>query len=158
SSGQHPAEALTAEGVPGLLPPEIGRAVLALAAAEGAETEAVARAVAVLGARPAPTNLVVAVAGLLEAAAEDAMHTLAGLGLLTRVEDEVALASPAVARTVADAIRPSHRQELHARAARHLLAAGAPVTEAAEHLVHAPLGLPGTAEVLQRAATDAVRQ
>ncbi|WP_344641230.1 helix-turn-helix transcriptional regulator [Kitasatospora cystarginea] len=149
---------LTGEQLGSLLPPAVGRAVLGLVASAGADAVAVVRATAVLGGDGSAVDLVAGVAGLSQPAAEDAVHTLVHAGLLVRTEDEIGFSCPLVAEAVADAVRPSRRQELHGRAARLLLEGDAPLTEVAGHLMHGPVGDGCTAEVLRGAASQATRQ
>ncbi|MFI6449390.1 AAA family ATPase [Kitasatospora sp. NPDC050543] len=155
-AGQHEPATLTAKRLAGCLPPGVARAVHGLVCDLGPDATAVAQATAVLGSAPT-TDLVAGVAGLGEPAAEDAADALVRAGLLVRAEDGIAFACPVIAEAVAAEILPSRRQQLHAAASSRLLARGAALEEAAGHLLDGPLGLPGTPEVLRRAAAEAAR-
>ncbi|MFF0215359.1 ATP-binding protein [Streptomyces vinaceus] len=136
--------------------PGVGRAVQGLITSFGPDALAAARALVVLGGS-ADVLLLSGVAELGEGATRDAVHGLVRAGLMTDTGESVGFAIPLVATAFADEVAPSLRHELHARAARLLLAQDAPLEEVAAHLLHAPLGVPGAAEVLHSAATQAAQ-
>ncbi|MEV4612609.1 AAA family ATPase [Kitasatospora sp. NPDC049258] len=151
-----PPDARTAADLLRHVPPDVGRAVYTLLANTGPHAAAVAQAVAVLGGTPA-VELVAEAAGLTEGEAADAGDALVRAGLVVRCGDGLRFVCPTLATAVADGVVPSARQELHRRAARLLMARQAPVDLIAGHLLRSPVGEPGTAEVLRRAAVAAVQ-
>ncbi|MET9883430.1 AAA family ATPase [Streptomyces sp. NPDC006430] len=156
ASGATPA-ALTAQDLTRYVPAGVGRALHSLIRNSGPHPLATAQALVVLDGS-ADTTLVAGVAGLADDAALDAVHGLVRAGLMTRSGDVVAFACPVLAAAFADEVAPGQRHQLHARAARLLLAQDAPVEDVAAHLLRAPLGIPGAAEVLRTAAAQAMRR
>lgn len=147
-----PFEALTTGELTRCTPAGVGRAVHGLIKNCGSDALAVAQALVVLDGS-ADIVLLAGVAALTEGDAQDTVQGLVRAGLMTCAHEEVAFASPLLASAFAEEVVPSRRQELHARAARLLLAQDAPLKEVAAHFCQAPLGVPGAADVLQAAAS-----
>ncbi|MCM2422656.1 LuxR family transcriptional regulator [Streptomyces sp. RKAG293] len=137
-----------------LMPPGVRRAVHGLIKNCGPDSLAVAHALVVLDGS-ADVALLAGVAELVEGRALDAVHGLVRAGLMTRTDETVVFASPLAAAAFAKEIVPSRRQQLHARAALLQLAQDAPLEVTAAHFRQAPLGVPGAAEVLYAAASQA---
>ncbi|WP_369374223.1 AAA family ATPase [Streptomyces sp. cg36] len=146
-----PFDARTAGELTRHTPAGVGRAVHGLIRNCGSDALAVAQALVVLDGS-ADTVLLAGVAALTEGGAQDAVRGLVRAGLMTCTDEEVAFVSPLLASAFAEEVAPSRRQELHARAARLMLAQDAPLESAAAHLRRAPVGVPGAADVLQAAA------
>ncbi|HET6353182.1 AAA family ATPase [Streptomyces sp.] len=138
----------------GALLPELAPAVRSLLRGTGAHSEAVAGAVAVLGS-PRPVELIAEVTSVPQPAAEDAVHTLVRAGILHQCEQGVAIAASLLSDAVEQFVAPSRRQELHAGAARFLLARVAAPDQVAHHVLHCAPGQPFAPEVLRRAAAEA---
>ncbi|MCM2422654.1 LuxR family transcriptional regulator [Streptomyces sp. RKAG293] len=155
-SGATP-DARTASELTRYAPAGVGRAAHGLIKNSGPHALAVAQALTVLDGS-ADVVLLAGVAGLAEGALQDAVHGLVRIGLMTRTDDIVAFASPLVSASFAEEVVPSRRQELHARAARLLLAQDAPLENVAAHFQQAPLGVPGAAETLRAAAAQAAQK
>jgi DNA-binding CsgD family transcriptional regulator len=120
--------------------------------ARSSDRVAVARAVAVLGDGAGLAD-VAALAGLERAAAASAADTLTRTGIFA-AEPELAFAHPIVRTAVYGDLEPRECALAHARAARILHVAGAPVERVANHLLSTqPAGDPWAVEVLRAAAT-----
>ncbi|WP_405810633.1 AAA family ATPase [Streptomyces sp. NBC_00210] len=149
--------AVTAAELTRYIPDGVGRALRSLIKDFGPDALAVAEALAMLGGR-AEAVFVAGVAGVTEVATQDVVHALVQAGLMTTCEGGMAFSCSVIGAAFADELVPSRLRELHARAACHLLAQGAPVEESAAHLLLAPLGVPGAAEVLHTAASQAMQR
>ncbi|GAA5143805.1 hypothetical protein GCM10023340_10090 [Nocardioides marinquilinus] len=126
---------------------------LGLLAAPAAE---VAAAVAVLG-RDAELPVVAALAGTEDGEAADAVAALARAEIL-RDDYPLGFVHPLVADAVYRDLAPGHRQMRHARAARVLAEAGAPLESVAAQLLQAPPGGDAWAVASLRAAATRARE
>ncbi|MGW7367632.1 ATP-binding protein [Streptomyces sp. NPDC054841] len=156
ASGATPAT-LTVEELTRYIPVGVGQALHGLIKNSGPHALATAEALMVLDGS-ADIVLVAGVAELTEEATRDAVHGLVRAGLVKVSEDAVTFACPVIAVAFGGEVLPSRRSELHGRAARLLLAQDAPVELIAAHLLLAPLGLPGAADVLHTAAAQAMER
>ncbi len=137
------ATALAAEGVAGgdadvarvaeIGPEAVARAVRLRLARLPEEARALARAASVLG-DGALLEDAAATAGLAPAEAAAAASALVEVELL-RARDTVAFVHPVVRGAVHASLGPLEQREAHARAARHLAAAGRPPEQIAAHIL-----------------------
>ncbi|MTD44914.1 AAA family ATPase [Conexibacter sp. W3-3-2] len=113
----------------------------------------VAAAAALLGSDATPARLS-AVAAIGAEAVTVAVGSAAAANVLTQADGVVRFAHPVLREAVLSGLRPGERQELHARAARSLAAAGAPAERLVPHLLATPPGvLPDAAQRLYAAGT-----
>ncbi|TQK50152.1 AAA ATPase-like protein [Streptomyces sp. SLBN-118] len=152
-------DADTGADLAGYVPAEVGRTLQATLRAYGPEAVATAEAAAVLSGPPAPApaaDLIAFAADMPQPAVEDSLHTLTATGLMIRAEAGTAFSSPVVSVAIANEVRPSRHQELHARAARFLIDQGAAWDCVAPHLLNAPLGQSWVVDALLLAADEAM--
>jgi DNA-binding CsgD family transcriptional regulator len=147
--------AAEAERVKRLLPVGVARAVIARLQRLPEHASAAAQAIAVLGAG-AQLRWLMAIAGLTERAASEAVDALGAASLLRHHGGRIEFAHPLTQSAVYDSIPPARRSLMHAEAARLLQREGAPLDRVASHLILAPpAGDRGTTETLIRAASVA---
>jgi DNA-binding CsgD family transcriptional regulator len=150
-TAEHASRALTAG------PEPIGRAVSLRLARLPAEASALAGAAAVLG-DGAELRHVTALAGLESEAAARAATSLVRADVL-RGEDPLEFAHPVVRTAAYRAMPADERSRRHRRAGDLLLEAGAPLEQAAAHLVQTlPDGDASVVATLRRAAEHALAQ
>jgi DNA-binding CsgD family transcriptional regulator len=114
------------------VPPSVRDAILERAARLGADAQCVIRAAAVL-AKPADETALLAVAGPLEGAEQDAIAEALACGLLSEdAQGLLALRHALACRAVLEAIPPRQRRTLHQRAGE-ALQESAPVARLAHH-------------------------
>ncbi len=146
----------SAEAVPAVLaaaPDAVRRRVNAALAAVPAGARALANALAILGEAELP--LAAALAEIGTTAARTAARALDRAGLLAG-DRKLRFTHPVIANAVELAIPESERSDAHARAARLLAAAGAPIDVAAAHLLATrPAGDPWVVSTLREAARAA---
>ncbi|MBB1242624.1 ATP-binding protein, partial [Streptomyces durbertensis] len=131
---------------------EIRPAVRALLGDLGAEAEATATTLAVLGGAQS-VELVSQTAGLSAPVTQDTLHRLTRLGLVVVTgAGLVRAACPLLEAAEAACVAPSRRRELHGRAADLLRGWAAPCEQIAAHLVRCDSGRPWADAVLRDAA------
>jgi DNA-binding CsgD family transcriptional regulator len=136
-------------------PASVAQAVLLRLSEAPKEATSLVRAVAVLG-DGATVREATALAELAEEDVVRAADALAGLGILV-LGDGLEFSHPIVRQAVYADLGPAERGAAHARAARVLADAGAPVERIAAQLREAPpAGDPERVELLRRAAHDAL--
>jgi DNA-binding CsgD family transcriptional regulator len=136
-------------------PRAVARSVAARLMRVPADAVAVARTVAVLG-EGADLRHVAELAGLDHSVAAEATGHLAAAEIL-RPDMPLGFVHPLVRAAVYQDIAPGERQRQHARAARLLTEAGAPLDQVAAHLLASPGdGDETTVETLVRAARGAL--
>ncbi|MBB1262484.1 hypothetical protein H3147_27355, partial [Streptomyces sp. OF8] len=137
---------------------EIRPAVRALLGDLGAEVEATATALAVLGGAQS-AELVAQTAGLSAPAAQDTVHRLTRVGLVVGTDTGlVRTACPLLEAAEAACVAPSRRRELHGRAADLLREWAAPCEQIAAHLLRCDPGRPWADAVLRDAAALAAER
>lgn len=144
-----------AERVCRLTPDAVSRSVIARLRRLPGEAAAVAYALAVMGGRADPRELL----ALAELEAEP------GLRAIDALEQEqiaagrpVQFIHPLVATAIYGELSPARRSLQHARAARMLAGAGADASRVASHVLHSePAGDRWAVDVLRQAAADATR-
>ncbi|MBV8999992.1 MAG: AAA family ATPase [Solirubrobacterales bacterium] len=137
-------------------PQAVSRAVLVRLARLGGDALAVARAVAVLGDGP-ELSLLASVTGIDGARSGAGLEALVRAEIL-RLEPRLGYVHPLVASAVYRDIPPMQRGIEHMRAARLLADRGAPVEQAAAHLLAVPPGEDGwVVDMMSRAGGDALR-
>ena len=133
----------------------LSRTVLARVGRLPATTVAAVRAIAILG-ETATTELVAALAGISTDDVVDAVHDLIGAQVLAR-EEALTFVHALVRDAVYFDLPSPERERLHARAARLLAEAGAPVERIASQLeLVPPSGDPWAVEINVQAAEAAV--
>ncbi len=121
------------------------------------DTVAVARAVAVLGSG-AGLPMIATLSGLDDRRVADATRALISAEIL-RSEPPLDFVHPLVRDSVYYELAPSERELEHERAARALVAVGAPPDQVAGHLLAVPRrAAPWVVELLRAAARDATRR
>ncbi|MGD9571304.1 MAG: AAA family ATPase [Thermoleophilia bacterium] len=147
-------DAASAERVREIGARAIARTVLMRLSRLPPDATAVARAVATLGDGADPPGIA-AVAGLDGAQVAAALTALARAEIL-RPDPPVGFVHPLVRDAVHREVDPATREVLHAAAARHLAAAGAPAERiAAQMLLVSPAGDPDVVRTLREAAAGA---
>jgi DNA-binding CsgD family transcriptional regulator len=137
--------------VDAVAPRALGSAVLSRVARLSGETVAVVKAVAVLGPGADPARVAV-LTGQRQSSVRDAIDKLIELDVLSD-DGRPAFVHPMLAAGIYKEMTASERTDLHARAARVLIDAGAPVEEIAAHLLHTdPAGEEAVVDVLREAA------
>jgi len=144
------------EALRAMVPPGIGAMVRRRLARLGDAEAALLRAAAVLDGS-GDLTMARALAGLSAADAEGAVAGLERRLLLERGAG-LRLRTPIFRAAIEEGISSDRRSELHRQAARLLGEGGAPLERVAAHLLLAhPDGDPATAELLSRAAAEALR-
>jgi DNA-binding CsgD family transcriptional regulator len=146
-----------AEQVAELVPPGVGRVVLARLARLGADASALARAVSLLG-DGAELADAAELACLSRAAAVEAVRALAAAGIL-RDDQRLGIAHPLMRDAIEADITPSARASEHATAARVLAVHGRTTDQVAAHVLLGPAsGDAWAVERLREAARAAVQR
>ena len=141
--------------VPGLAPPRVVHGVLRRLRPLPAPAVALVEAMAVLGTEPGLTYAG-AVAGIDQGAVAGALGSLVDGGLL-QPDLPPRFLYPVVRTAIYHSLPATRRNAVHARAARALAEAAAPVDDVARHLLHADVaGDRDAVRLLRRAARKAI--
>ena len=148
-----PGTGATAGRISGLGSHAIAQAALVRPGARSPHAPAVGRAVAVLG-RYADTRRVAALAGVDASAVLEGVDALVATNVLTP-GDPLTFTHPILRSAVHEDMGVAERSSAHARAARLLVDEGAPLAEAATHLLFTEPGTAPRAIELLRGAAEA---
>ncbi|SDP36908.1 helix-turn-helix transcriptional regulator [Lentzea jiangxiensis] len=146
-----PPDEEAAGALPGLDPEELGRSMLARLNRQSRQLVEVAKAIAVV--EPDDLDLLTAVMGVSNGAAADLVRQLEGMGLLAP-DDELAFSHPVIKTAIGGAVPYQEREELHAKAARHLHRTRAPAPVVAHHVLRTSSRLGAWAVAALRTTAD----
>lgn len=139
-----------------LVPASVSRMMLVRLARLPLATQALARALAVLGRDPSSAHAAT-LAGIGPEQTSEGIDQLLSNAILAE-SDPIEFIHPLIESSVRSETPRGERSELHRRAAELLAAAGAGPDELAPHLVHTlPAADPGVVEVLRRAAGNGLQ-